>query len=135
MKKNLKHYNISRNTMSTLFEQLHQLIPGRNNGRKDIVDVCQDIINNSDPYIQYWFMYEWLRIIHETGEYYNTLGKKQRSYYRDAFVEKLYSKFWNKFMEKFSDIEFVPNVTTVIISHLQNLFHAYLEQQINRKAK
>jgi len=130
MKKNLKHYNVNRNTMTTVFEQLHQFIPGRNNGRNDIVDVCQDIIKHSDPYIQYWFMYYWLRIIHETGDYYYSLNAKQKWYYREAFKEKLYKKFWNRFMEKFDDIEFVQGVTTVIISHLQNLFHAYLEQQI-----
>lgn len=135
MKKNLKHYNVNRNTMATVFEQLHRLIPGKNNGRNDIVDVCQDIIKHSDPYIQYWFMWVWLRIIHETGDFYNSLSAKQKGYYRDAFKEKLYKKFWNRFMEKFGDIEFVPGVTTITISHLQNLFHAYLEQQINKPVR
>lgn len=135
MKKNLKHYNVNRNTMTTVFEQLHQLIPGKNNGRNDIVDVCQDIIENSDPYIQYWFMYYWLRIIHETGEFYNALSAKHKGYYREAFKEKLYKKFWNRFMEKFGDIEFVPGVTTITISHMQCLFSAYLDQQINKPVR
>lgn len=133
MKNNIKQYN--NDTIVSLFNQLHSLISAKENGLKNIVDICQDIIEHSDPYIQYWFIWVWLRIINETGDFYNSLNAKQKDYYRDAFKEKLYQKFWNKFMEKFGDIEFVPGVTTVTISHLQNLFHAYLEQQINKPVR
>ena len=88
--------------------------------RNDIVDVCQDIIEHSDPYIQYWFMWVWLRIIHETGDFYNSLNAKQKGYYRDAFKEKLTEdKTFKSFMDSEKDKRYQKALETWKANNLQ----------------
>ncbi len=120
MKKNFKHY--SENTISSLFNQLHELIGEKQNGRQHIVNVCEEIISNSDESIKYWFVNIFSKIIHETGMYYNCLPKNVRHYYRDAFIEKLNSKFFKHLENNITD--------TNALSHFKCLYAAYLQENV-----
>ena len=121
MKKNFKHYN--ENTIVSLFNQLHGLIGTKDNGRQDIVDVCEDIIlHTTDETVKYWFINVFSKIIHETGIYYNTLPKNIRHYYRDAFIEKLNSKYFKHLEYNISDEK--------TLTHLRCLYWAYLQENV-----
>ena len=121
MKKNFKHYN--ENTLITLFNQLHGLISVKENGRQHIVDVCKDIIlHTDDESVKYWFINVFSKIIHETGIYYNCLPKNVRHYYRDAFIEKLNSKFFKHLEDNINDEK--------ILTHLRCLYSAYLQENV-----
>lgn len=121
MKKNFKHYN--ENTIVSLFNQLRGLISTKDNGRQDIVDVCEDIIlHTSDETIKYWFINTFSKIIHETGIYYNCLPKDVRHYYRDAFIEKLNSKFFKHLEDNITDEK--------VLTHLKCLYWAYLQENV-----
>jgi len=136
MKKNFKNYN--ENTISSLFNQLRGLIgksekykatllfdslTGKHTARQYIVDVCEDIIlHTEDQSVKYWFVNIFSKIIHETGMYYNCLPKNVRQYYRDAFIEKLNSKYFKHLEDNIKDEK--------ILSHLKCLYWAYLQENV-----
>lgn len=121
MKKNFKHYN--ENTIVSLFNQLRGLIGTKDNGRQDIVDVCEDIIlNTTDETVKYWFINTFSKIIHETGTYYNCLPKNVRHYYRDSFIAKLNFKFFKHLEDNITDEK--------VLTHLKCLYWAYLQENV-----
>lgn len=153
-KPNLKHYDDGKNTTSSLFTQLRGLIgktdkqkvlefvdswrehsimadklPDRKLSRQYIVDVCEDIVNNTDEITRKVFIKNFSKIIHETGQYFTPLDKWQKGYYREYFVEKLKTKF-------FSHIE---NATTdpKALTHFKCLFTAFLRENVykNKQSK
>ena len=120
MKKNFKQYD--ENTLFALFSQLRELISEKQNGRQHIVNVCEEIISNSDESVKYWFINIFSKIINETGMYYNCLPKNVRHYYRDAFIEKLNSKFFKHLEDNINDEK--------ILAHLKCLYAAYLQENV-----
>lgn len=120
MKKNFKKYTNA--TVTSLFTQLRGLIGTKDNGRQDIVDVCEDIVSHGDDNMKYWVVGVFAKIIHETGMYYNCLPKNVRHYYRDAFIEKLNSKFFKHLEDNITD--------TNALSHFKCLYAAYLQENV-----
>ena len=121
MKKNFKKYTNA--TVTSLFTQLRGLIGTKDNGRQDIVDVCEDImLNTTDESVKYRFINTFSKIIHETGIYYNCLPKNVRHYYRDAFIAKLNSKFFKHLEDNITDEK--------VLTHLKCLYWAYLQENV-----
>ena len=121
----VKHYDDGKKTTETLFNQLRIYIKNNNKSddRMNIIDVCEDMIHNTDTQTRNAIIYNFHKIIRETCMYFKPLNSYQKNYYREFFAKKLYDKYFAKIEKHITDKK--------MLTHFKCLFVAFLRSNIN----